>query len=145
MSHHGKSSGIAATLLVLLLAYHFRAQILAWLGGVSPSFAAMVAPLVGSSGSDGALTSLPREIGDFFGFPGDNGNGRTVNLFQGILQAGSMDSAGSGPASYQNNPGGFGGGAIEEGNSQGGGNTGPVPNSFGHCSTNPRDGKLLCA
>jgi hypothetical protein len=82
----------------------------------------------GFGGSDGGVLD-----------PQNNNNG--ITLFSGPL-GGTLGTDGSGYSIGRS--GGLGGGAIEDGNSQGGGDDGPVPNGFGNCSTNPRDGKLLC-
>src|SRR4051794_40671757 len=98
--------------VAIIIAWHYRTQLLAlWHTKVAPAIGSSLPPSVASAMGAG---THPLDVQT-----ADNGNGRAVNLFQGVIGALTGQSWGSGPASYQNTPGGFGGGAIEEGNSQG--------------------------
>ncbi|HEY5027431.1 MAG TPA: hypothetical protein VIK39_03405 [Candidatus Angelobacter sp.] len=145
--------------VAIVLVYHYRAQLLAlWHSSVAPTLAAVlpasIAGAVGATPAPVATLQNPDTLpgvwpgldGSAAG-PGVSNTGNAGNLFTGPVGrlTSGVDGVGPVPPSYLNTPGGFGGGAIEQGNSQGGGNAGGVPNSFGNCSTNPRDGKLVCA
>jgi hypothetical protein len=131
--------GLILTVIALLLAYHFRAQILAWLQ------ASPLAPLLGAvAGPPGSLTT-PASVGGVTRLEGDSGGENNAT-------SGGFMSVGLPPAgSRLTDPGGFtgfigsGGGAIDYGYTAAGNPlTGPVANSFGRCSTHLTDGKPLC-
>lgn len=118
--------------LVLLVAYYFRAQLLAVLQSVSPSLAAAVAPVlsVGNPATQGPVIAPGVDTAFQSAFHSGTDATFSGNLFAGPIgrQLGSIGV----------NPGfGVGSGSI-------GAPVGPVPNNFGKCSTQPGDGKALC-
>jgi hypothetical protein len=132
-----KGGGAILLVIALLLAYHFRAQILAWLQS-SP-----LASVLPGAGVLGSLTS-PASTGHSTRSPDTSGTGNATTAgFPGVGTPVEGSRLGD--------PGGFtgfigsGGGAIDYSNTASGNPlVGPFPNSFGRCSTHLTDGKPLC-
>lgn len=116
------------------------------------SLTAAIAPGSSTAGTSavippGTVTALPRVLTGATGTPNFNNTGFAGfgaggppfngNLFSGPLGAAS----GMGLGTF---PGGGNLGVTGENDSATSPLAGPVPNGFGNCSTNARDGKLLC-
>lgn len=144
---HGRSGHLLVTLLVLVLAYHFRAQILAWLRGVSPSAAALVSPLIVNNNAGANVNNPPSLFQSLIAAFGGGGGDIVIG------PNGAVSSPNSLAAGLNGFPGGFtgfggsGGGTIDYSYLAAGSSAaGTYPDgSKSRCSTHATDGKMLCA
>lgn len=141
MARSSKSHPVLLLVVIVALAYYFRAQLLSAVQSVSPSLAAAIAPVFGSTA---VAPSTPSAIA-----PGAStllhsvfGGGTTQPSFNGNLFSGPLGSTNMGLGFF---PGGGNIGSDGENDSSTSPAAGPVNNGFGNCSANPRDGKMLCS